>query len=191
MVGWNYEVDKSQKMTTDEKEALRALGGIALLGSLGYLWLTRETPIVTKGLNIYEAGAFQERGEGFTLQRYNISESGTQTLPGFAVMQEIELFAVHNGKDPLKAVIEAEFTDGSKKSVTKAESKRSSTQYGDSESASEEFGKGAVTSSINIEPTIDFEKELMDNGKSISKYRVTLNVSDTGLTKAIAYIVGA
>ena len=191
MTGWNYDISKSQKMTTDEREAVRAVGGLAILGGLGYLWITRKTPLVVKGLKIFEAGAFQERGEGFTLQRYNLEVGGVQTLPGFNINQEIEIFAVHNGEDSLKAVIEAEFTDGSKKSVSKSESKRSSTQYAESESATEEFGEGAVTSSINIEPNTDFETEIMGNGKSISKYSVTLNVSGKGLTQAIAYIVGA
>ena len=191
MTGWNYDISKSQKMTTDEREAVRAVGGLAILGGLGYLWITRKTPLVVKGLKIFEAGAFQERGEGFTLQQYNLEVGGVQTLPGFNINQEIEIFAVHNGEDSLKAVIEAEFTDGSKKSVSKSESKRSSTQYAESESATEEFGEGAVTSSINIEPNTDFETEIMGNGKSISKYSVTLNVSGKGLTQAIAYIVGA
>ena len=42
MVGYNYDMDKSKKMTADEREATRALGGIAILGGLGYLWLTRQ-----------------------------------------------------------------------------------------------------------------------------------------------------
>ena len=187
MVGWNYDLDKSQKMTTDEREALRTLGGITILGGLGYLWLTRDKPIVvSEELKVYDAGAFQERGTGFSISRYDVKEGGEQTLPGFVLANAIEIFAVHNG-DGFTANIEATFNDGSTHSITKSESKQTSTQYS---STGQEYAAGAVTGSIDLDPNIDFEKEII-GGKSISKYTVVLNVSGKGVKSAIRFTIGA
>ena len=180
MVGYNYDIDKSQKMTPDEREATRALGGIAILGGLGYLWLTRqESPATMTTLNMFSVGAFQQRGMGTVIQIVDLKEKEKQTLVGFNLNAAININCVHNGSEAMTALVKVTFQDGSTKSVSKSESNRTTE------------GDGAVRSSFDIEPTIDFEKELMDNGKSISKYTVTLNVSGKGLTQAIAYIVGA
>ena len=46
MVGYNYDGGGSKRMTTDEREATRALGGIALIGGLTYLWLTSKPSVL-------------------------------------------------------------------------------------------------------------------------------------------------
>ena len=187
MVGWNYDLDKSQRMTPDEREALRTLGGLTIVGGLGYLWLTRDRPIApSPNLKVYDAGAFQERGTSFTISRYEVKETAEQTLTGFVLGEDIEIFAVHNGEG-LTANIQATFNDGSTHSITKNESKQTSTQYSNT---GQEYAEGVVTASINLEPNVDFEQQIID-GKSISKYTVVLNVSGKGLKTAIRFTIGA
>jgi|MDSV01.2.fsa_nt_gb hypothetical protein len=191
MVGWNYDIDKSQKMTADEREALRTLGGIAILGGFGYLWLTRQTPLSTKGLNLFDAGAFQDRAhKGFTITKYDLRETNEQTLSGFDLTAPIEIFAVHNGDD-MNANIEATFSDGSTRSITKAQTSKTSNQFADADSTTDDFGDDVVNTSLEIDPITDFKDETVKDTKTISKYTVTLNVSGKGLTKAIRFTIGA
>lgn len=180
MVGYNYDMDKSQKMTPDEREATRALGGIAILGGLGYLWLTRqESPKLTSVLTIFSAGAFQQRGMGTVIQIIDMKLKEKQTLVGFGLDQSININCVHNGSEAMTSLVKVTFQDGSTKSVSKSESSRTTER------------DGAVRSSFDIDPNIDFEKEIIQDGNSISEYSVTLNVSGKGQTKTVAFIVGA
>lgn len=180
MVGYNFDGGGSKRMTPDEREATRAIGGIALLGGLGYLYLTSKAPITpVKELTLFSAGAFQERGSGFVIQNVDVKDPEKQTLIGFDTNKAINIFASHNGQDSLTAVINVKFQDGSSKSISKSETSRTSER------------EGVFRSSFDIEPTIDFDKELIEDGNSISEYTVTLNVSDKGKTRTIAFIVGA
>jgi hypothetical protein len=180
MTGYNYDMTKSQKMTPDEREATRALGGIAILGGLGYLWLTRQdTPRPLGTLTLLSAGAFQERGLGSVIQIVDMKNNAKQTLVGFATNEPINIFGIHNGSSAMTALVKVTFQDGSTKSISKSESNRITE------------GDGAVRSSFDIDPKIDFEKELTLDGNSISEYTVTLNVSGKGQTKTVAFIVGA
>ena len=84
MVGYNFDGGGSKRMTTDEREATRALGGIALLGGIGYLYLTSKAPArPVKALTLFSAGAFQERGSGFVIQNVDVKNPAKQTLVGF------------------------------------------------------------------------------------------------------------
>lgn len=180
MVGYNFDGGGSKRMTTDEREATRALGGIALLGGIGYLYLTSKAPArPVKALTLFSAGAFQERGSGFVIQNVDVKNPAKQTLVGFDTNQPINIFATHNGEDSLTAVINVKFQDGSSKSISKSETSRVAD------------GETAFRSSFDIEPNIDFDKEIIQDGNSISEYTVTLNVSGKGKTKTIAFIVGA
>ena len=181
MVGYNYDMNKSKKMTADEREATRALGGIAILGGLGYLWLTRqEVPKAPGIVKMYSAGAFQLRGASSTVTSVvDVNGDADQQLVGYATNEAINIFSVHSGSNALTAVVKAEFQDGSTRSVSKTESTRASE------------GEGIVRSSFDIDPNIDFQKEIIEDGNSISQYTVTLNVSGKGQTKSIRFIVGA
>ena len=61
----------------------------------------------------------------------------------------------------------------------------------DNKNTEQQYGEGVVQSSFDIEPNTDFDKEINQDGKSITEYSVTLNVSSKGKTKTIAFIVGA
>ena len=68
------------------------------------------------------------------------------------------------------ATIKATFNDGSTKSVSKSETMRT-TSMRDTE---QQYGEGVVQSSFDIEPNTDFDKEINQDGKSITEYSVTL-----------------
>ena len=191
MVGYNYDGGGSKRMTTDEREATRALGGIALIGGLTYLWLTSKPSVLpARDLTLFAGGAYQERGTGFVLQPLNVRSADKQELVGFNPNSEINIFAIHNGEDSLTATIKATFNDGSTKSVSKSETMRT-TSMRDNKNTEQQYGEGVVQSSFDIEPNTDFDKEINQDGKSITEYSVTLNVSGKGKTKTIAFIVGA
>jgi len=183
MTGWNYDIATDKRMTPEERDANTAMGGLLLAGGLGYLWLTRTSSdtVVEKNLKLYSAGASQETGLTSVSGQIELSGKTAEDnrLMGFNPNNEINIWAVHNGEDSMNATVKATFDDGSTKSITKQESKRVSQ------------GENKVISDFDISPRTDFEKETTQDGKSISNYTVTLNVSGKGVRLARAYIVGA
>jgi hypothetical protein len=92
---------------------------------------------------------------------------------------QLVIWCIHNAEDEISVFLEATFDDSSTATKTLPESSR------------EGESGGFVQSMINIDPQFLFDDQININGRSITKYTITLNVSGKGKRLALQFTIGA
>jgi hypothetical protein len=104
---------------------------------------------------------------------------GVQNLGGHNLNSQLVIWCIHNAEDEISVFLEATFDDSSTATKTLPESSR------------EGESGGFVQSMINIDPQFLFDDQININGRSITKYTITLNVSGKGKRLALQFTIGA